>query len=190
MPQDHTSTEIRLVGYKKRIDGCLYMQHARNTRVYKTHPRCSCSDLAEVGVGVSVIERFDDSVQAVGGHVSVKRSALGEQIGLRQESRHRDTQSLALLDRGSEDDLGPNVSAGDLERRICSGRTVARSAARSFARSLTSVSIGLPAKLSNIMLLGKPVLTSVHSLISRSTVPSGMLSPLALATASTSRMRV
>jgi hypothetical protein len=108
--------------------------HARITLVYKTHPRCSCSDLAEVGVGVSVIERLHDGVQPVRGHVSVEGSASGEQIIVRQKSRDRNTQSLALLERGSENDLGPIVSAGHLERRI-QYAPVARSAACSLAHS-------------------------------------------------------
>jgi hypothetical protein len=55
---------------------------------------------------------------------------------------------------------------------------------------MTSTSMGLPAKLSAIILLGKPVLTSVHCLINFSTVSSGTVIPFARATATTSSMTV
>jgi hypothetical protein len=55
----------------------------------------------------------------------------------------------------------------------------------------TSTSMGRPARLSAIMLLGRPnPPTSVHCFRSLSTVPSGIVSPLARATDCTSSMRV
>ena len=94
-------------------------------------------------------------------------------LNSRQQSRNRYTKSLSLFDRCPKDNL---LSARTSDMR---------------KRNPTSTSIGLPARLSAIIELGNPnPPTSVHCFNNLSTVPGGIVNPLAFATDSTSSMMV